>query len=239
VRDLAAAGSIPHAKSNGAPPRQHAPTADELASQWADLTAPASGAFDALASRIDSSGVRMLGFTSALSGEGVSTVALGTALALASLRRDAVLLVDANWVQPSLTGDAHLGSAPGLADCLASDATVAAAARPGARARLWFLPVGDRQLARPSLRALESFVAEGLDAFGAVVVDLPALLPAEHFVVPWPPVLDQLFVVLRDAATPLALVRQALAKLGSHGAAQLVLNRAAAHEAHLRPRDRR
>src|SRR5439155_898544 len=82
---------------------------------------------------------------------------------------------------------------------------------------------------------LESFVADGLDAFGAVVVDLPALLPAEQFVVPWPPVLDQLFVVLRDAATPLALVRQALEKLGSHVATQLVLNRASAPEARIRP----
>jgi len=238
VRDLALSGSVPHAKRNGAPPRQHAPSADELAS-WVSLTAPVAGAFDALASRIDSSGVRILGFTSALSGEGVSTIALGTALALAALRRDAVLLVDANWIQPSLTSDAHLGSARGLAECLGSDASVAAVARPASRPRLWFLPVGDRQLARPSLRALESFVADGLDAFGAVVVDLPALLPAEQFVVPWPPVLDQLFVVLRDAATPLALVRQALEKLGSHVATQLVLNRASAPEARFRPTDRR
>src|SRR5207237_638216 len=158
VRDLALSGSVPHAKRNGAPPRQHAPSADELAS-WVSLTAPVAGAFDALASRIDSSGVRILGFTSALSGEGVSTIALGTALALAALRRDAV--------------------------------------------------------------------------------DLPALLPAQQFVVPWPPVLDQLFVVLVDAATPLALVRQALEKLGSHAATQLVLNRASAPEARFRPTDRR
>ena len=40
-------------------------------------------AFDGLASRLDALGARSVGFTSALLGEGVSTVALGTALSLA------------------------------------------------------------------------------------------------------------------------------------------------------------
>ena len=80
---------------------------------------PITRMFDGLASRIDAAGYRTVGFTSALLGEGVSTIALGTAVSLATLRQETVLLVDANWLQPTLTGDAHLDGDPGLAECLA------------------------------------------------------------------------------------------------------------------------
>jgi len=46
------------------------------------------------------------GFHQRSLGEGVSTIALGTALSLAALRQDTVLLVDANWMDPSPTREA-------------------------------------------------------------------------------------------------------------------------------------
>src|SRR5207244_6855646 len=94
------------------------------------MSAPASltATFDGLASRVDAMGFRTIGFTSALLGEGVSTLALGTALSLAAMRRGSVLLVDANWIHPSLTRDARLESSVGLAELLAD--------RADARARL-------------------------------------------------------------------------------------------------------
>jgi len=186
---------------------------------------PETGAFETLASRIDSAGLRVVGFTSALLGEGVSTVALGTALALAALRRDDTLLIDANWIEPSLTGDAGLGAAPGLADYLAGHADLADLIRP-ASSRLLFLPIGDRDAARPALRPLESFMASGASSFATVVVDLPPLLPADPFVMPWAPLLDQLFIVVRERATPLTLVRKAIARLGADARPQIILNRA-------------
>ena len=91
--------------------------------------------FDGLASRIDAAGCRSVGFTSALRGEGVSTVALGTAMSIATLRREAVLLVDANWIQPTLTSDAHLESRLGLADCLATRVRLADVLWSGSRSR--------------------------------------------------------------------------------------------------------
>ncbi|MGH2490348.1 MAG: hypothetical protein ACRDF9_02465, partial [Candidatus Limnocylindria bacterium] len=77
------------------------------------ITDQVTRTFDGLASRIDATGLRSVGFTSALLGEGVSTIALGTALALAAQRHDTLLLIDANWIQPSLSADADLESAPG------------------------------------------------------------------------------------------------------------------------------
>ncbi|TMK28519.1 MAG: CpsD/CapB family tyrosine-protein kinase [Actinobacteria bacterium] len=183
-------------------------------------------AFDGLASRIDASGFHRIGFTSAVLGEGVSTTALGTALSLAALREETVVLIDANWLEPSLTADAAAAGAPGLADLLAKKVDLAAVVRPASHAGLAFVPVGDRSSARPSLRSVSSLIASKPLAQRTIVVDLPPILAGEPFVLPWAALLDQLFVVLREAATPLPLVRQALARLGV-STPEIVLSRAA------------
>lgn len=183
-------------------------------------------AFDGIAGRVDALGLRTVGFTSAVFGEGVSTVALGTALALASLRQETVLLIDANWLQPSLTADAHLESAPGLADCLTRSAELDVVGRRRSGSTLVFLPVGDVAAARPTLRKLSSFLTSDIPVTVTVVVDLPPALAGEGLVLPWAALLDQLFVVVREAATPFPLVRQALGTVGLAAAPQIVLNRA-------------
>jgi Mrp family chromosome partitioning ATPase len=181
------------------------------------LEDPVARSFEGLASRVDATGFRSVGFTSTVAGEGVSTIALGTALSLVALRSEPVLLVDANWIQPSLTDDAQLGSAPGLADCLAGTATAAAAIRPGSKSRPAFLPIGDRSLA--------SLLTGELARYSTVIVDLPPVLAGESFVLSWAALLDQLLVVLREASTPLPQVRDALGRLGNATNAQIVLNR--------------
>jgi Mrp family chromosome partitioning ATPase len=190
-------------------------------------------AFDGLASRVDARGFRSVGFTSALQGEGVSTTALGTALSLAALRAEDVLLIDANWIDPSLTRDARAESAAGLADHLVNKANLGAVIRPTERSRLAFIPVGDRASAKPTLRALSSLLAGDAIANRTVVVDLPPILAGEPFVLPWAALLDQLFVVLREAATPLPVVRQALARIGLATTPQIVLNRTVAPSAEI------
>jgi polysaccharide biosynthesis transport protein len=188
--------------------------------------------FDGLASRVDALGFRSVAFTSALLGEGVSTIALGTALSLARLRQEPVLLVDANWLQPALSADAHRESSPGLADHLAAKSDLAGAVVQLAPAQLAFLPIGDRAAARPTLRSLASFLAVEAAAYKTVVIDLPPVLAGESFVLPWAALVDQLFVVLREAATPLPLVRDALGRIGLTSA-RIVLNRATASYANV------
>jgi Mrp family chromosome partitioning ATPase len=184
-----------------------------------------SRAFDGLASRLDASGLRSVGFTSAVLGEGVSTIALGTGLALAALRQDRVLLVDANWMQPSLTEDARLQSKPGFADYLARRATLSEIVREGQGSPLTFVPIGQRGVARPTLRTLAAFLANDATAYPTVIVDLPPVLAGEGYVLPWASLLDQLFVVLREAATPLPLARSALERISVATHPQVVLNR--------------
>jgi succinoglycan biosynthesis transport protein ExoP len=192
------------------------------------MTAPerVTSTFDSLASRVDAMGFRTIGFTSTLLGEGVSTLALGTALSLAGLRRGSVLLVDANWIHPSLTRDARLESSVGLADLLADHADPAACIRQYAPSRVAFLPLGDGTGAKPTLRGIASFIAKEAGSFETVIVDLPPVLAGETFVLPWAALLDQLFVVLREGATPLPMVRQALGKLSLASPPYIVLNRA-------------
>jgi len=187
---------------------------------------PVVHAFDGVAGRVDALGLRTIGFTSAVLAEGVSTVALGTALALASLRQESVLLIDANWLQPSLTADAHLESASGLADCLTRSASLDTVARRRPGSLLSFLPIGDIAAARPTLRTVSSFLADRVPASVTVVVDLPPALAGESLVLPWAALLDQVFVVVREAATPFPLVRQALGTVGLAAPPQIVLNRA-------------
>jgi polysaccharide biosynthesis transport protein len=184
--------------------------------------------FDGMASAIDATGVRTIAFTSTLLGEGVSTIAIGAALSLAALRQEAVLLVDANWIQPSLTIDAGLEAAPGLGDYLGRREPLEAVVRPAAPSRPTFLPIGDRTAARPTLSAISSLVTRDAASYRTVVVDLPPLLAGESFVLPWVSLLDQLFVVLRESATPLPAVRQALAKVVGTTTPQIVLNRGVA-----------
>jgi succinoglycan biosynthesis transport protein ExoP len=194
-------------------------------------TDPVTSAFVGLASRVDALGSRSVGFTSALLGEGVSTLALGTALALARLREETVLLVDANSLQPSLTRDAHLESSPGLADCLANKAHLGDVIRLPSRSPLAFLPAGTTTAAKPTLRTVSSLLTNDLAAYGTVVVDLPPILAGESVVLPWAALLDQVFLVLREAATPVPLLREALSKLGLATEPRVVLNRAMAPSA--------
>ncbi|MGH2492392.1 MAG: hypothetical protein ACRDF9_12870, partial [Candidatus Limnocylindria bacterium] len=115
-----------------------------------------------------------------------------------------------------------------LADYLASKADLATVIRSAPRSRPAFLPVGDRSAARPTLRSLAALLANDVVPFQTVLVDLPPILGGEHFVLPWATLLDQLFVVLREGATPLPLAREALAKISLATSPYVVLNRTTA-----------
>jgi Mrp family chromosome partitioning ATPase len=179
--------------------------------------------FDGLVTRIRSADLRTIGFTSAVSGEGTSTLALGTSLSLASLGPAPVLLADANWLQPSLTADAGLASSRGLADVLRGDVEIDQVVVPTEAPRLTFLAAGDIQKERPPLGALPSLLERALACFGTIVVDLPPALAGNSMVLPWASSLQQLFIVVRSGVTPLALARRAVREVALERP-QVVLN---------------
>jgi Mrp family chromosome partitioning ATPase len=180
--------------------------------------------FDDLATRVRSAEFRTIGFTGAAFGEGASTLALGTSLSLAALDARPVLLVDANWLRPSLTCDAGAVSNPGLADVLRGDADLGRVIVPTGRPHLAFLAAGAVNGEGPPLAALPSFLERALSEFSAVVADLPPALDGESVVQPWAASLHQLFIVVRSGVTPLAVVRRAVKEIAL-GRPQVVLNR--------------
>ncbi|HEV8534268.1 MAG TPA: hypothetical protein VGR87_00895 [Candidatus Limnocylindria bacterium] len=182
------------------------------------------GVFDGVATRIRTAELRTIGFTGAVFGEGASTLALGTSLSLAALDQGPVLLVDANWLRPSLTTDAAVASGPGLAEVLRGDAQLDQVLVPTGRAQLSFLAAGTVDGRRPPLDSLPSFLDQALTKFGAVVADLPPALAGDSVVLPWAASLQQLFVVVRSGVTPLALVRRAIEEVALERP-QVVLNR--------------
>jgi Mrp family chromosome partitioning ATPase len=185
------------------------------------------GFFDGLATRIRSEGLRTVGFTGPVLGEGASTLALGTSLSLAALDPGPVLLVDANWLRPSLTSEAGVADASGLAEVLRGDAELGRVAFPTRRPGLAFLAAGALHDQRPDLDALPPFLDEALSQFSTIVADLPPALAGDSVVAKWAASLQQLFVVVNSGVTPHTIVRRAIKELALERP-QVVLNRAPA-----------
>ncbi|TMF74749.1 MAG: CpsD/CapB family tyrosine-protein kinase [Chloroflexi bacterium] len=192
-----------------------------------EASSPISAIFDGVAARVNASSVpvRSLAVTSTLHGEGSTTVALGLAMSLAGYDSKAVLLVDANWLRPSLSADGHRIHAPGLAEYLRGELALDDAVVPAARKDLWLLPAGRFGDELPPLGRLAKLIDDIGSRFGKTVVDLPPVLVAPALVVPWASAVDQTYLVMRHGTTPVGLIRKAVAELGPHHAPQLILNR--------------
>jgi Mrp family chromosome partitioning ATPase len=184
--------------------------------------------FDGVAARVHASAtpMRTLAVTSTLRAEGTTTVALGMALSLAAFdSTTAVLLIDANWLHPSLTKQAGRSDAIGLAECLRDGISLDRAVVRTARRGLSFLPAGQAGAEPPPLGRLASVLEEAERGFAKVVIDLSPVMVAPSLVVPWANSVDQSYLVLRRAVTPVALIRRAMAEVGAERPPQLILNR--------------
>lgn len=184
--------------------------------------------FDTVGARAhsDSAALRRLAVTSSIREEGTSTLALGTALSFAGFDASAtVLLVDANWLHPSLSQRSGRGTARGLAECLRDGYSVTRAIATTERRGLSFLPAGQAGAEMPPLGGVAALLEDLEHDFTKVVIDLPPVLVAPSLVVPWTKAVDQTYLVVRRGATPVTLIRKAMAELGTAHAPQLILNR--------------
>ena len=170
----------------------------------------ASDLYGTIAARMhNSAGMeRSWGFTSTTGNEGTSSVALGTALALTSLQSERVLLIDANWLSPSLSTDAHATNRPDLDACLRSKARLPEALL-ATRVPTLYL-IASRAPSESPLGMLPALVAEATTQFRHIVVDLPPILRATALVMSWSAALGQVAVVVRRDATRRAELRRAL-----------------------------
>lgn len=178
---------------------------------------------------------RVVVVTSAVPGEGASSLALSLSLSLAQ-SGTRVVLVDADPHGPGVTRDLGLSGRPGLTDVLAGAATLGQALQPREDGALTVLPAGSASVdpgtpgVAVGLRTVLGTLRTGVDV---VVVDAPSLSPVPDATV-LAPVADGFLLVTRFGHTSREQLTAAAATLADDGAELLgvVLNRVPGKAAH-------
>lgn len=168
-----------------------------------------------------------LAITSALQGEGKSTLARAMAISMAQDHEGEVLLLECDLFGPSLGNDFGSGGGPGVTEVLTGEAVVTEALRPTRFANLWLMTAGgahdspSRLLRSPSMATL---LDELRGRFSFVVVDLPAVLKSSDAAVIARQT-DGAVLVVRTGATNQRQVQQALQLMAGATIHGVVLNR--------------
>ncbi|UNK40968.1 polysaccharide biosynthesis tyrosine autokinase (plasmid) [Shinella sp. H4-D48] len=160
---------------------------------------------------------RVIGVTSALPGEGKSTVAINFAALLAASGRR-TLLIDADMRRPSLGAIMKPAPQAGLVEALMGTISWGQAVKTDRQSQLSMLPIAVQPggACAPHVNdlisspAMQQLIEEARQAFDYVIVDLPPLAPvidAKAF----EPLADGFLFVVEWGRTPANLVRDLLA----------------------------
>lgn len=181
---------------------------------------------------------QVLGITSAIAGEGKTTIASGLATALAEDRallgfgrdQETALLIECNIGAPPEDPRLAVQPGPGLVQLLRGECKLDEAIRATGVERLAIMPIGGPRSAHThdfplAIRttALPELMTGLRSRFGLVVLDLPAVLNSTDTRV-LARIADQVVMVVRAGVTPAKLVRQALDELGEEMLLGVVLN---------------
>jgi capsular exopolysaccharide synthesis family protein len=165
--------------------------------------------------------------SSALAGEGKTTVSLGLALTVAQdYPERRVVLVETDVQHPSLANDFAVEPSPGLVDCILGEEPMESAFRPSFLDNLHLVPVGGPP--RGPGRALRSSrMAALIDAlrqtYDLVILDSPALLVNSDSVM-LSDLADGAILVVRAGVTPAATVAKAIEQIDESKLRGVVLN---------------
>jgi protein-tyrosine kinase len=157
----------------------------------------------------------VIGITSAIRGEGRTTVALGLASTLATDLDCPVTLVEADFYGPSLSEHFDLPRGPGMADIL-RDGTQFSALGVLVRSGLSVITAGEIQDDAASLLyhlSVQDPFHKPDRSQGAVIVDLPPIL-SQGYSSQAAQLMDALVLVVRAGVTPVDAVREAISRLG-------------------------
>lgn len=170
-------------------------------------------------------GLGCIALTSALPGEGKSTVSLGLATAEARDRGRRVLLVEADLRRPSLSSTLGLPPSPGLSEWLNGglDQLPVRLIEP---AGFFLLSAGQAPLERPENLAsplMEAVIQSARQAFNVILVDAPPVLPVADTIL-LQDLVDGFLLVARSRLTPRAAILDALGRLRPDKLLGVVLN---------------
>jgi capsular exopolysaccharide synthesis family protein len=176
----------------------------------------------------------MLGVSSAIAGEGKTTVAVRLARALAQDHlldepkqpQTNILLLDGAPVASTICEAFGVAPIPGLSHYLQRQCDLSEVVKRTAFRNLWVLPSGGKNANFPVLiRAprMRDAVDPLRQRFDLVIADLPALLLNTDAQV-LADLMDHLLLVVRAGVTPKKLVRRAVDEVDPHKLAGIVLN---------------
>jgi capsular exopolysaccharide synthesis family protein len=173
--------------------------------------------------------LRTLAITSPNQGDGKSTIAMSTAIAMAEMEPK-VLLVDADLRRPTLHDRLGLQSQPGLTDYVVGEASVSEIIQPTKYDGLYLLPSGV-QVPNPikliHSERFDALMTELLKEYRAIVFDTPALVPVGDAAVLGAKV-DGTVLVLAAGMTDMPSTKRALQRISTVQGVNLlgiVLNR--------------
>lgn len=177
--------------------------------------------------RLPPDGPRLIGITSAVRGEGRTTIACGLAWTLAADLDAPIMLVEADLTRPTLAAALGLPATPGLHEALRGDRTLAEVAYPLSE-RLSVVVAGSA--AGDSDPLMRAFALRDPghrlpDRRTIAILDLPPLIGPGYSPLA-ARVADVLVLVVRAGVTPVDMVRAALARLGEQEPQGVVLNAA-------------
>jgi capsular exopolysaccharide synthesis family protein len=160
--------------------------------------------------------LRTLAITSPNQGDGKSTVAMSTAIAMAEMEPK-VLLIDADLRRPTLHEKFGLMESPGLSDCIVGAANLGDVIQPTKYDGLHLMSSGARVPNPIKLMHSASFdalITRLLKEYRAIVFDTPALLPVSDAAVLGAKV-DGTVLVLAAGLTDMPSTKKALQRLSS------------------------
>lgn len=169
----------------------------------------------------------VLAVTSATSGEGKTTTALGLAITTAQdFPNQRVLLVEADLSGAVLAGDFGVDPSPGLADCLVEEHPVMRAYRSTFLSNLHLVPAGipdraDGRLLRSPLMAAAVEIMKR--TYDVVILDCPSIL-VDSDAVALTDLADGTIFIVRSGVTPTQLVDRALERVHESKLRGIVLN---------------
>ncbi|HEY7349029.1 MAG TPA: CpsD/CapB family tyrosine-protein kinase [Ktedonobacterales bacterium] len=168
-----------------------------------------------------------IGVTSAVDGEGKSTIALGIATTIAADLDSPIVLVELNLTRPSVHKSLGIPAQPGLSEYLRGECSLPNALRQITE-NLFVLPAGDcrNDPARLIRMLTRANLLLRMDNSGAVLVlDLPPVLTASYGVLA-SSMADAVVLVVRAGQTPEKMVKDAVARLDESTLRGIVLNAA-------------
>jgi Mrp family chromosome partitioning ATPase len=174
----------------------------------------------------EQSPIRTLGLTSAVAGEGKTSVAWLMSYTLASSSRRPVVLVECDWERPTFSRDLGLPASPGLAEYL-SGVNKLAEIRYPFLPNLTVIPAGLGGV--DALTALAQLQQEDLhdrlaDPDDLLILDLPSVLDSTYGMIA-ARLAESLLLVVRAGGTPSSLVGHACEALQHLQVEGIILNK--------------